>query len=701
MEGKPHRFFLFQSGATLGTFVEHRQEERVVWSKSLVVEPNGQCFTSVAPTTVRTTMTDHQAESWSEDNDAATPLVARAMHPCQVHHRLSRFCSQNLLPSLRQSMTFRNTYDKQPSFVRHETTNKYLGASACLDRGTSGSSNPSATTLRRPAPLHVVHWPGEFSHEWCGLQDDDGAVFVRSKDGNARFILAPHRQLFQLCFAAPVRSEGEEHDGEEHDASGVDHVSVVQLVWVRQCPPDLLRVLALAMETAALLLGDSKKDDLEDDLEDDLKDAAQATDTVLLPRTAPSNGGRVNWSCATDDMNDNGRTIASESILLVKGIDRLPLFDRVSVEWTRGATYWLHEEMVGDTEDGGRTFVVGCLLHESNTFMTCESSSIDSIDGIDSHDNGVVIGMEGGEGGEGEGEGEGDLVDDFTRRSSRRSRRRRTPVVRVHRSTNARVMLSANAHMPNEKEAAGVRHMLACLNHCRLTRLKRSGSSISTDKNKNKNKNASIATSPAMVEESCHAENVGTFTSFVDRRLRAIFDDRTIVRIDSSWSTCEIVRTDGQLITCLCDRPSDEEESYVRATLEFGQWTEMTPKERQVRSDEEREYCLRVASEEDRIRRFLYMDGLEKSGMVEVEVVTTEEEKEEKKEEEEKAGRHVVPPVRNVLSCPVLAENPTTWARRTNSAAPTPGRELMERYIANTLSETSKFLRTETARETA
>ena len=120
MEGKPHRFFLFQSGATLGTFVEHRQEQRVVWSKSLVVEPNGQCFTSVAPTTVRTTTTDHQAESWSEDNDAATPLVARAMHPCQVHHRLSRFCSQNLLPFLRQSMTFRNTYDKQPSFVRHQ-----------------------------------------------------------------------------------------------------------------------------------------------------------------------------------------------------------------------------------------------------------------------------------------------------------------------------------------------------------------------------------------------------------------------------------------------------------------------------------------------------------------------------------------------------------------------------------------------------
>jgi hypothetical protein len=119
----------------------------------------------------------------------------------------------------------------------------------------------------------------------------------------------------------------------------------------------------------------------------------------------------------------------------------------------------------------------------------------------------------------------------------------------------------------------------------------------------------------------------------------------------------------------------------------------MTPKERQARSDEERSYCLRVASEEDRIRRFLHMDGLEK-----METMATASGKVETLEVEENVRVPTDETRSRVLSRPVLGENPASWMIPSAAAAAhTPGRELMERYIASTLKETSTFLKRETA----
>ena len=355
----------------------------------------------------------------------------------------------------------------------------------------------------------------------------------------------------------------------------------------------------------------------------------------------------MSWDTAMMDLGGIDR-IASESTLLCLSSDRLPLQQRVDVEWTPRATYWLYEEDAG-------AVTIGCLLHNSNTFMTCETTTTP------------------------------------TKTTTNESA---TAWVKIYRAKalGTHITVAASAHVPDVEEAHAVRHMLTCISHCRLT--KKDRKQESKKKPSATAKRSVVPSFSNTVKETCTTKNVGTFTMYEDGRLRGLFADRTMVKIDGDWLTCEIIRKDGIRIEAVCDNISmPDDEQYVRALLEFGTWSNMNPVERQTQIQAEQEYTSRIAGEADRIRRFLHLNQMEqycntRNSVAQVEQVLPSKETIE--------NPYLVPPVRAVLQQPVLSENPSVWvANGGDGQSVTPGRDVMQRYIKDTIERNKKFLEKE------
>ena len=211
---------------------------------------------------------------------------------------------------------------------------------------------------------------------------------------------------------------------------------------------------------------------------------------------------------------------------------------------------------------------------------------------------------------------------------------------------------------------------------------------------------------------------------YEDGRLRGVFTDRTLLRIDSDWMQCEVIRKDGIRVALLCTNVASQIDApYVRTLLEFGQWSNMTPLERNTHMQQEQDYTSRVVGEADRIRRFLYLENLEnlERRQHEEQHATQATEKNEP-QQCESDNPFLVPPVRTVLQQPILSENPSFWVAGSsadtekteavlrgvsgggddslllnvlNNVSIVPGRAVMERYMQNALSNTAKFLEQE------
>jgi hypothetical protein len=655
----PNRFFLFENGSVLGTFT---YQERPSWKSSIIVEPSGHCFTSVKPihNITNTELYDQQQHKETEQslqseddllmekefkrNTRRLPKIEERL--CQSHHHLSQFCSNDFLSPVRQMLTFRNTYHTNPTHVLHQPTQAYLGACNILTM--------NAATMSFPTSLKNVHWPTQFSTKWCEVYGNDGAIKVKSIDGHCCLILAPHRQLFQLHYPAavverPMKSNAAEpdkvvvKDDSSNDDHGVDHGGVVQLVWTKKCPNELQKVLMVAYNTASKLIKTTTgkymlvNDEEEKQQQEDMGGAL----TELLP-ISTCVGERLSWDSATVDLGGVNQ-IASESTLLCTSFDRLPHQQRVSVEWTSGATYWFHEDEGTVQERDQNSFIVGCLLHNSNTFMTCETTFNSS-----------------------------------------------TKLVKIYRtnSLGKHIIVPASSHLPDLEEGKAVKHMLQCIAHCRLTRSQMKRGNLKHSMHKS-------SVSSSKVKETCKTENVGTFTMYEDGRLRGVFVDRTIVRIDCDWIKCELIRKDGIQVELICDNiTSIADEQYVRALLEFGTWSKMTPSERYEKIEIEKEYTSRISSEADRIRRFLHLDKIEQYDVF----GSNEEMSVGDGKSSIDSNPYLVPPVRSVLQQPVLSENPSIWITGDGSGSSqisqnvTPGRDVMERYIKDTIARNQNFL---------
>jgi len=719
----PHRLFLFHSGAILGTFTNDDHEGRAVWSKSLVVEPSGECFTAIVPSDTTTLTTEKskdtsqrvQATLLAHRSNHSTPFTDRAQQPYQAHHRLSRFCSGNFRSQFHQAISFRNTYYPRPTLVRHQPTTKYFGACqiSCMN----------SSTASYPAPVCVVHWPSVYTAELCEAMHD-GAIRVRSMDGRACLVLAPHRQLFQLHFPAAVDQTSTENDSKyrEKEAAvaaadaaepdtvfnahvnhvdpvdAVDHVGIVQLVWVRQCPKNLFKVLKIAQETASrlvqrkngeyFLIQDQKAEECVECVEEKQPSATVGLSSITLPMTTTMEN-RVTWSTATDVLGGENN-IGAESVVLCSSMRSLPQQRRVAVEWTSAATYWLHGGKIEDVdgiENGvdDDQIVIGCLLHDTNTFITCTTMKREN-SGIKDQEREI------------------EKVEKMPRAATK-------AWIKVYRANmlGEHVMMASTMHIPSAEESSAVKHMLDCVAHCRLTKLEKNKkdemeqqhvAGVCGVQSGVKNEREVLT---ALVRETSTVENVGTFTCYKDRRLRGIFEDRTIVRIDRHWSTVDIIRTDGKFVQCLVENPSSSEKKYVRLLLEFGQWSEMSPLERHSRAVEEREYCQRVVTEADRIRRFLCMDKMDRYTFQD-DTCTKTIEVNETTQIQSRNNKLLVPEVckDSVLNMPILRENPSDWLPLSLAdAVPVPGRDIMERYIAKNLSATQNFLDREFDEKTA
>ena len=670
------RFFLFQSGSVLGVFAH--TERHTSWKYSLVTERSAKCFSQVQPVfnddavAAPTAQLDEIEQTYRKNTQPTpTPTPTR---PCVAHHHLSQFSSNTLLQPLRQVITFRNTYFPHPTHVLHQPTQAYLGACQI--------STMTEATMSCPTCITSAHWPATFSSKWCDTYGNDGAVRVRSLDGQACFVLAPHRQLFQLHYPAAITSVGpvapvasvaseatkpdQRNDPNDHCINSIDHGGVVQLIWTRKCPQALKKVLLVAMETAAkvtrttsgeyMLRGED--DDEQDHIEATTENTTEETNTKdvailteLLPTSTPMKH-KVSWDTAMVGLGGVDR-IASESTLLCMSSDRLPLQQRVDVEWTPRATYWLYEEDTG-------AVIIGCLLHASNTFMTCETTTTP------------------------------------TKTTTNESA---TAWVKIYRAKalGTHITVAASAHVPNVEEAHAVRHMLTCISHCRLTKKDtKQESKQESKKEPNATAKSSVPSFSNTVKETCTTKNVGTFTMYEDGRLRGLFADRTMVKIEGDWLTCEIIRKDGIRIEAVCNNISmPDDEQYVRALLEFGTWSNMNPVERQTQIQMEQEYTSRVAGEADRIRRFLHLNQMEeycntRNGVERVVLPS----------KETIDNPFLVPPVRAVLQPPVLSENPSVWVTnggddQSVEQEPIPGRDVMQRYIKDTIERNKKFLEKE------
>lgn len=64
---------------------------------------------------------------------------------------------------------------------------------------------------------------------------------------------------------------------------------------------------------------------------------------------------------------------------------------------------------------------------------------------------------------------------------------------------------------------------------------------------------------------------VGSFTAYEDGRIRAQFEDRTIMHVNASHSHCKAILPDGKSCMVACSNPVGMEQ-YVTAVFDFARW---------------------------------------------------------------------------------------------------------------------------------
>jgi hypothetical protein len=104
-------------------------------------------------------------------------------------------------------------------------------------------------------------------------------------------------------------------------------------------------------------------------------------------------------------------------------------------------------------------------------------------------------------------------------------------------------------------------------------------------------------------------ENVGTFTAYNDGSMRALFDDRTVIRINTDLSVSVLSRKGEQLKLNL-DNPYGFE-AYIPVCLEFYEWAFSTPEEKARKQVKEAELQLRCQVEVEKIDRLLGLEPRE------------------------------------------------------------------------------------------
>ncbi len=81
------------------------------------------------------------------------------------------------------------------------------------------------------------------------------------------------------------------------------------------------------------------------------------------------------------------------------------------------------------------------------------------------------------------------------------------------------------------------------------------------------------------VQEEAQVPGHGSFTAYADGRVRACFDDRTLLVLGAAHSHCRAVLPDGRATVVSVSNPVGVE-PYVAAVLEFASWSFKTPAER-------------------------------------------------------------------------------------------------------------------------
>ena len=104
-------------------------------------------------------------------------------------------------------------------------------------------------------------------------------------------------------------------------------------------------------------------------------------------------------------------------------------------------------------------------------------------------------------------------------------------------------------------------------------------------------------------------EDVGTFTAYNDGSIRALFNDRTVIRLHSDLSLSVLSRK-GEQIKLNLDNPYGFE-AYVPVCLEFYEWAFSTPEEKARKLVREAELKLRCQVEVEKIDRLLGLEQRE------------------------------------------------------------------------------------------
>ncbi len=84
--------------------------------------------------------------------------------------------------------------------------------------------------------------------------------------------------------------------------------------------------------------------------------------------------------------------------------------------------------------------------------------------------------------------------------------------------------------------------------------------------------------SEALLEEA-FVPGEGEFYAYADGRVRAIFEDRTILHLNAVGSHCKVVLPDGHVVMVSVSQPVGVE-AYVRAVLSFAAWAFKTREQR-------------------------------------------------------------------------------------------------------------------------
>eukprot|EP00946_MAST-07B_sp_MAST-7B-sp1_P005407 g5407.t1 len=632
------RMFLMDDSTAVGVFTRPAErtgeDQPALWERTIVVEPSGKCFS----------VCDAQSNA-PEGSVRDISSGMEALESPSICHHLTEFCASGLLPSVSQLLAFRNTYAPDPVLVWHAPTGSFLGVT--VSGSTSTTTSPLSSVIS-PAPAHVL-WPDTITSTWCDAiatsGQDNGAVRIRSVDGMAEFVLAEHGQMCRVTF--PVATFPERGDSHIAITANKQYASVTQLIWVPQCPDVFAHPLALAQELTSHLVNETSSEVGHMNADGNNTEGTGSFVEGFLPKPPTLNDSdSPSWSAAIDIDQTGGSGLATESALLCIPIQngdptaigsprnhQLPPLSKVQNKGgrvRRVTVEWAPQEMYWNSRDGN---TAGCFLlrhaegnctapglddNRFHTFMSCTSAGY-----IRTY-----------------------RLNPVPASTSNANAPKASTVICVNTS---------DAHVPDIRERHAVRHMLAHLAHVATARQSSRSDPLSeeydgTSKPANAPLPSSLSlssrldavlntecgtsakTQPSLdsiVVEQTEIPGIGRFCCYRDGRIRCVYENHTIVRIDGAtkralcgsehlgpryqgecwdWSdaTAEVVHPEGTCKTVLCGNPVGKGIAYyVSTAVEFGIWAMASPEQRTANASKKQNYYNKIYGEANRIHRFL------------------------------------------------------------------------------------------------